>query len=69
MKTNSDAVHAALPLSDDEALELEIETARRAALNVKDRELAREAFRVMSRLVARRSPQQIERMERAKGLR
>jgi hypothetical protein len=57
------AAGGALPLSDDEALELEIETARLAATNAKDPEIARAGFEAMAALVAMRSPEQIERME------
>jgi hypothetical protein len=55
----------------DAALEREIETAftifKRYA--VTDPELSRDAFSVMGRLIANRSSEQIERLERAKGLR
>jgi hypothetical protein len=53
----------------DAALEREIETARLAATNTKDPELARAGFKTMADLIAQRSPEQIERMERERGLR
>jgi hypothetical protein len=59
----------ALPLSDDEALEREIETARLAATNATDPEIARAGFEAMAMLIGLRSPEQIERMERERGLR
>lgn len=52
-----------MPLSDDEALELEIETARLAAMNARDPEIARAGFKAMAELIAMRSPTQIARME------
>jgi hypothetical protein len=52
----------------DAALEREIETARLAATNTKDTDLARAGFQAMADLIAQRSPQQIERMERERGL-
>jgi hypothetical protein len=70
MSTTFDtAVGGGAGLSDDEALELQIETAFRCAMHCEDRELMRDAFHAMSQLIAQRSPEQIERMERARGLR
>lgn len=54
----------------DDALEREIETARRAAMNpANSTEEQREFFGAMKILIAQRSPEQIARMEAAKGLR
>lgn len=63
------AADRALPLSDDEALELEIETARLAATHAKDPEIARAGFQAMAELILMRSPAQVEKMERERGLR
>jgi hypothetical protein len=57
------SVGRALPLSEDEALELEIETARLAATHATDPEIARAGFKAMGELIAMRSPAQISRME------
>lgn len=57
------------PTAEDLALEREIETVRRAATKETDPELARDYFRVMAEMIAKRSPKQVERMEIAKGLR
>lgn len=58
-------------LSDDDALELEIESARRFGTRYaeEDPELSREIFKIMAMLVAKRSLARVERMEREKGLR
>jgi len=56
----------------DAALEREIETAHRAylqAVELNDTPSIRECFDVMAALVERRSPAQIERLERERGLR
>jgi hypothetical protein len=53
----------------DEALERMIETAYRATLCTADPELQRAGAAAMSRLIAQRSPRQIARMERERGLR
>lgn len=55
----------------DAALEREIETAYRIAMRfaVSDPELSREGFKVMGMLIARRSPEQVARIERDRGLR
>lgn len=55
----------------DAALEREIETAHRFAMKYAtiDPELAREAFSIHARLVARRSPEQVAKLERERGLR
>jgi hypothetical protein len=70
----SDFVHACRiahvePTPEDLALEREIETVRMAATKEADTELARDYFRVMAEMIAKRSPAQIARMERERGLR
>lgn len=57
------------PLTDDEALEREIETARRAAMKASDPDAIRDYFAAMGMLIARRSPAQVARMESERGLR
>lgn len=57
------------PTPEDLALEREIETLRRVATKETDRELARDYFRVMAEMIAKRSPGQIVRMEAERGLR
>lgn len=54
----------------DAALEREIQTAHDFAMKYVDSDpaLAREAFSVMARLIAKRSKQQVAKIERAKGL-
>ena len=55
----------------DAGLEREIESIYRFAMSYakSDPDLSREAFGIHARLVAKRSLQQIEKLERAKGLR
>lgn len=53
----------------DAGLEREIETARLAATNATDPEIARAGFEAMANLIARRSPEQIQKMEEERGLR
>lgn len=55
----------------DAALEREIETAHRFAMKyaTNDPALSREAFSLMARMIAKRSHQQIARLERERGLR
>lgn len=55
----------------DAALETDIQFAHRIAMYYVaiDPALAREAFSMMARLVAKRSREQVEKMERARGLR
>jgi len=53
----------------DAGLEREIETARLATLCTSDPEFQRAAAAAMSRLIALRSSDQVERMERERGLR
>lgn len=65
-------VGRASPLSDDEALELQIQTAHRAylrAVELDDTIAVREYFDVMAALIEQRSPARIEQMERETGLR
>jgi hypothetical protein len=50
-------------------LEILIESWRLVGTHEPDKELQREAFKRMGELIAQRSPAQIERMERAQGLR
>jgi hypothetical protein len=50
-------------------LEREIERARVAMTEATDPELRRQHFEEMRELISQRSPQQIQRMEEAKGLR
>lgn len=59
-------------LSEDDALELEIETARRvatAAAEDGDSQAAREYFAAMNDLIMQRSSKQIAKMELERGLR
>lgn len=56
----------------DAGLEREIETAHRAylrAVEMQDTPAIRECFDVMAALVEQRSPAQVERLERERGLR
>jgi hypothetical protein len=53
----------------DAALERMIETAYRATLCTADPELQRAGSAALKRLIAQRSPEQIHRMERERGLR
>lgn len=54
----------------DAALEREIDTAHQCAMKYvsSDPALAREAFSVMARLIAKRSRAQVERLEKERGL-
>lgn len=53
----------------DELLERQIEAVMQLGLIADDPDEARAAFAVMSQLIAQRSPEQIARMERERGLR
>jgi hypothetical protein len=55
--------------ADDAALERRIECARIAMTLAKDAASQRDHLERMTRLIAQRSPRQIEKMERAMGLR
>jgi hypothetical protein len=57
------AVREASQAELDAALERMIETARLAATQCRDAELARAGFATMASLIEQRSPQQIARME------
>jgi hypothetical protein len=56
-------------MTEDAQLEVEIDYAYRAMLGADKPEIQRAAFDVMRNLIAHRSPAQIERMERERGLR
>jgi hypothetical protein len=61
---------SATMIDQDAELEAEIENAFQKMLAAHaDEDVARNWFHVMVALVRRRSPEQIERMERARGLR
>lgn len=53
----------------DQELEAQIDKALQFALRENDRFRQREVFAIMAQLIAQRSPQQVERMERERGLR
>lgn len=60
--------HALSQREIDDALEREIETARLAMMSESDPELRRDFCSCMTQLIAQRSPEQVERMERERGL-
>jgi len=53
----------------DAELEAQIEETRQQAMRENDRFRQREVFAIMAQLIAQRSPQQVEQMERERGLR
>lgn len=53
----------------DAELEEQIEATRQIAMRENDRFRQREVFAIMAQLIGQRSPQQVEQMERERGLR
>lgn len=53
----------------DQELEEQIEATRQIAMRENDRFRQREVFAIMAQLIGQRSPQQVEQMERERGLR
>ena len=54
---------AAIPLDRDAILEAQIDAAYELMVSAKTDEGSKEAFHVMARLIAQRSPQRIQKME------